>query len=277
MIGINLLSKLAKLFFPIIYALFFLKLVPIRIGNSLVLAQNSSGKKLGNYLVSKKKQTPPPNPPDTGSQGIPPTDKNQPPRGPCENMNESLTALLPSTVNRNKVLISQEKPKFWFYVPYEPKSIKKVELKWEELNTEESIREKIQLPRPKTSGIISISVPPKVPPLKDGKQYVLTLTLKIACSSGIGQSETYRNSFTVQMHNLTPFQKNQLNKATTAVQRVNFYSQNELWLDALTETAEFKKNNPQDQNWTTILRDKFQLDESITSQPIVDCCISSNL
>ncbi|AFY57415.1 protein of unknown function (DUF928) [Rivularia sp. PCC 7116] len=276
MIGINLLVRLAKLSFPIFGVLFVLKLLPIRIANSLTLIQNSVDKPLDNNLVSRKKKTSAPAAPNPTEPPVS-TNGEQPPRGPCDNnMKKSLTALLPEEAVKNKVLISQENTKFWFYNPYEPKSIKEVELKWEELGTQGGKTEKLKLPRPKMPGIISISVPPQTAPLKDGKQYNLTLTLRIACSDGNAQVKPDRLSFRVKMHKLTPSQKNEFNQATTATQKVNFYIQNKLWLDALTATAQLKRTNSQDQNWSAIICDKFNLDQSITSKPIIDCCNPSN-
>ncbi|MDY6902561.1 MAG: DUF928 domain-containing protein, partial [Cyanobacteriota bacterium] len=165
MIGINLLLKLAKLSFPIFGVLFVLKLVPIRIANSLVPAQNYSGKKLGNNLVSQKKKTQAPSPPPVSPQPQP-TTYGEPSRGPCKN-DKSLTALLPKKKEtvKSKVLISQENSKLWFYNPYEGESLTSVSLTWEEKSED--------LPIPTKPGFVSVSVPPEVLPLKDGKEYNL--------------------------------------------------------------------------------------------------------
>lgn len=266
MIGINLLSKLAKLSFSIIYVLFFLKLVPIKIANSLVIAQNSPRKTLDNHLVFQQKQTQAPDPPEPDPEGNPPTTTEEPKRGPCGNMNESLTALLPSTGNQNKVLISQEKPKFWFYVPYERNSINSVKLTWTDKERKNYLTE--DLPKPIKPGFVSVSVPSQALPLKNSKQYSLMLTINVYCDdSPDAKAEPDSVPITVQVQEFHPPQ------SKTAIQRAQIYAEKGFVFDALTQIAPLKEKNPKDPNWNQLLRSmNLKNFKAITTKPIVDCC-----
>jgi hypothetical protein len=257
----NMLSNLAKLSFAVICILLLLNLVPIKIANSLILAQNPSRKRQPRPKPTQTKDPLPPNPPP---QPVP-TGANIPPdrNPPCANIKPPLTALIPMTDVQKTVLTSQEKPTFWFYVPYTPDLIRSFELTWD--------GNKENLPKPVEPGVISVSIPSTAPLLEDGKQHRLTLTLRVVCSSGSATTKPDVVNFLVQVQKLTPSQKNQLSSATTE-QKAILYAQNGFWSDALTVNSELKKKNPNDENWTKLLR--LARLEDMTKKTIVDCCIS---
>lgn len=250
MIGINLLLKLAKLSFPIISVLLFPKLVPIRIANSVVIAQNSSAKD---------------DPPDTGRQETTTTSTKGPYRGPCKN-DKSLTALLPKKKEavQSKVLISQENSKLWFYNPYERESITSVSLTWEGKSD--------NLPTPTKPGFVSVSVPPEVLPLKDGKEYNLRLKLNVYCEdSPTAKAEPDSVSIKVQLQKFNP------PPSITAVQRADIYAQKGYSFDALTQLAPLKEKNLNNPNWNQLLKSMNLMGfKTMETKPIVDCCTPKN-
>lgn len=248
MIGIKLLVLLAKLSFPIISVIIFQQLVPIPIANSVVIAQNSSGKD---------------DPPDTGRQETPPTNTKGPNRGPCENISQSLTALAPIQAIQNKVLISQEKTKFWFYIPYERKSIDSVSLTWGGKSK--------NLPKPVKPGIVSFSLPSTLP-LQNGKQYNLKFTVNVYCDDSqdaVAKPDSIPIKVQLQKFNPPP--------SKTATQKANIYVQNGYIFDALTQLAPLKKQNPNNPNWNKLLASMNLKDfNAIANKPIIDCCTSTN-
>jgi hypothetical protein len=264
MTATNLLSNLAKLSFAVICILLLLNSVPIKIANSLILAQNPSRRKQPNPpKPMQTKDSLPPNPPP---QRVPINSGNPPPRNPpCENIQPGITALAPD----QNVLISKENPTFWFYVPYKPEMIASVSLLWQdEIGEAYSIE---NLPKPSTPGIISVSLPPQAPPLKEGKKYNFTLTLEVYCSDKPNATiEIDKIPLNVQIKNFSPAQAN-------TVQKASIYAQKNYWFDALTEIAELKKNNPNDENWIKIFSlMNLKYSKLIAPQPIIDCCTSKN-
>jgi Domain of Unknown Function (DUF928) len=264
----NLLSNLAKFSFAVACILLLLNSMPIKIANSVMLVQNPSRRRQPSPKPTPTKAPSPPNP--TTPQPVPTRSDVQPPRGPCTNINPLLTGLIPIADVQKTVLTSQEKPTFWFYVPYTTDLIQSVKLIWDG-----SLE--IFLPKPEKPGIISVSIPPGVRPLEDGKQYSLILEMSVVCPSKSNQTKNETKidsiSFLVQMRKLTPSEQNKLNNMNTE-QKANFYAQNGFFIDVLGIYSESKKTNPNDKNWAKLLR-SVKL-EDIIEKPIIDCCTFPN-
>ncbi|MEM1395260.1 MAG: DUF928 domain-containing protein [Cyanobacteria bacterium P01_H01_bin.150] len=248
MIGISWLLKLAKLSCPIISVLLFPKLVPIRIANSVVIAQNSSAKD---------------DPPDTGRQETTTTSTKGPYRGPCKN-DKSLTALLPREAIESKVLISQENTKLWFYNPYKGESIDSVSLTWEGKSG--------NLPTPTKPGFVSVSVPPKALPLKDGKEHSFRLVVNVYCRKG-RNAKALPDSVPIKIQ----LQKFNPPPSKTLVQRADIYARKGYSFDALTQLAPLKEKNPNNPNWNEFLKSMNVMGFKIMeTKPIIDCCTSKS-
>ena len=177
---------------------------------------------------------------------------------------KTLTALAPvyQIKDRNSVggLTVSANPTLWFYVPYNSKSSADFVLYDQE---NKPVYKAPFIPSGR-SGVVKISLPSSVS-LQIDRQY--QWYFKIYCQRGQPPRSVTGRIKRVNFSN--PALRSQLEKATLS-DRVSLLAANGIWYDALTAAAEVRQTDPNDSNWSSLLR---QIDLStIASEPIVDCC-----
>ena len=195
--------------------------------------------------------------------------------GPCPDLEPSLTALVvPSKVAKG--VVSREQQTFWFYVPYQSRSIKTAVFQLSNQGSGASSPVysqslKRDLAQATVPGVIAVSVPSTVL-LEDGKQYQLSLSVEVYCTPTSRPQKEVVVAW-VKVKGASPTLKNQLRNATPQ-QRALLYEQNGFWYDALTAAVEAKKKNPNDKNWAGLLR--FVKLDTVASKRIINCCGSAD-
>lgn len=259
-----------KLSLSIILA--FLNAIPAQA--QLAKPTNSVQPSTGNASQEPKKrlifQTPPPPPPSTDAPG---QRRGGGSRGCLNETTQNvqlesklLTALVPEYSSLRVVwgLTTQQRPTFWFYVPYTSDSFyAKLIIEDEK---DQTFYKTSLTQRP---GIIGITLPPTSSPLKSGKQY--RWYFNIYCK----QNNKFLTSVegNVQLLALKPNVQGQLSKATPK-QQVALYAANGIWYDALTTLANLRRTFRQDTNlasdWASLL-ESVNL-QNLVTEPILDCC-----
>jgi hypothetical protein len=213
---------------------------------------------------------PPPPPPNTGAPG---QRRGGGSRGCLNETTQNvqlesklLIALVPEYSSLRVVsgLTTQQRPTFWFYVPYtSDSSYAKLVIEDEKNQT----FYKTSLAQ--TPGIIGVTLPPTSSPLEIGKQY--RWYFNIYCK----QNNKFLTSVegNVQLLALKPNVQEQLSKATPK-QQVALYAANGIWYDALTTLANLRRTFRQDTNlvsdWASLL-ESVDL-QNLVTEPILDCC-----
>ena len=180
---------------------------------------------------------------------------------PTSSQQQKLTALVPS--NGWGLTIS-DRPTFWFYVAYSRQLPGKFVLQ------DEAQRTIYQTPLTVTGtpGVVSVSLPSTAAPLEIGKRY--HWSFNIYCPSE--EVPVYVEGL-IQRVEPNPTLSSQLENANQQ-QRVALYADKGFWYDALTASAELHRTNPNDANWTALLKD-VGLD-AIATEPKVECCKPEN-
>lgn len=203
----------------------------------------------------------PPPPPDIGKSV---TTTAGGARGNCKFQSEAkpLTALLPKS---GWGLTTAEHPAFWFFVPFSPTLSGKFVLR--DATNKKKVYE-TPFTVSGTPGVVEIRLPATASPLSVNTRY--RWYYNIDCEPG--QPPIYVEGF-IQRYSLTPDLKNQLEKATPR-QRVALYAAKGFWYNALTESAELRRKDPNDAAWTALLQAGGL--EAIAKEPIVECCTVSD-
>jgi hypothetical protein len=193
----------------------------------------------------------PPPPPD---RGTPPASEGTGSRGDCLSQQNKppLTALVGTY---NLQLTVDEKPKLWVYIPYTNKEAPEGEFSLQD-GENEVYRTRFKLPQ--KSGIININLPSSASPLEVNKQY--RWYVDINCSRS-GESEQLSNpaSLTgvVKRVEPSPALTKDLNTANTPIERIKIYAKYSIWLNALTEIARLRLNEPENMSvqnlWVDLL------------------------
>lgn len=179
-----------------------------------------------------------------------------------------LTALVPGT---NIGLTISERPTFWFYVPYQANPRELVEFSL--TNDQEKTIYKATFQLTATPGIVSISLPPTIPPLDIGKNYHWVFSY--TCNEG-KQPSVIAVDGEVERIPLQFSLKQKLDGATPR-ERILLYAENGLWYDTLTNLIELRRQHPQDaqltKDWENLLRQSpdIALDKLI-AESVVSCC-----
>lgn len=168
-----------------------------------------------------------------------------------------LAALVPKT---GWGLTTAKQPTFWFYVPYSSS------LFGEFVLMDEADQTVYQTPFTLggTPGIVSLSLPSTVEGLEIGKRY--HWYFNIYCQP---EQPPFFVDGWIERVELKPEIKTQLENATPK-ERVTLYAENGIWYEALTTSAELRRADPQNAEWTTLLQTVGW--ENIASEPIVACC-----
>lgn len=210
-------------------------------------------------------------------QGAPRRTKPAGDRGPCPVVQKPLTALVPITKESDGAqlrwgLTTKEHPTFWFYVPYELKSIGSAKFSLRNEAGSEIYHTPVTLTR--SPGVISISLPPTAAGLEINKWYQSYLFIDISCAPNTPTKKHFAEAW-VKREALPPALKSELDKQTTLLQRARFYAKHGIWYEALTTLAELRHTNSKDDEWTKLLQ-SVEL-EAIASEPIVNCCTLGKL
>lgn len=204
-----------------------------------------------NSIQSKKKNTPPPTPPSTGT----PTSDSKPgttpappktgtpigdskpgttrPQAMCKVTNKPLTAI---NANNGQDFTISEFPSFWFYIPYSRQEIKSLEFVVNnEKETKTIYTTSVQLLD--KSGVIKITIPSK-------QDY----SLKI--------NETYRWYLNLKCKHNTENEPDQVVNGWVKREPVN--SKREIWHDYINNLAELHFSNPGNpkfnRDWNELLK-----------------------
>jgi Domain of Unknown Function (DUF928) len=215
------------------------------------------GKQTQFFLTTQQK------PPD---RGTPPTKEGTGSRGNClfKQNKPPLTRLVGGAQSK---LTLKHHPTLWIYIPYTNQDSPNGEFSLQDENSEVY---KTSFKLPDTPGIISISLPSTVKPLEAGKTY--RWYVDIACPSASG-SKTSPISLTgiVQMAPNSIIE-NEL-KTATAIERIEIYIQNGIFIDAVTELAQHRLDHPQNptfkQMWVELLSQPDIGLGNIAQEPII--------
>ncbi len=177
-----------------------------------------------------------------------------------------LTALVPGT---NQGLTVAEHPTFWFYVPYPPSPSKDMVFKLLDKQKNQEVY-KIRFTVTGTPGIISVTLPDSVNPLAVGKRYQWIFTY--LCNPKVVSQDIVVHGY-VERVNVSPQMAVELNKAKTPLEKVAVMAENGIWFDALTELAQLRRKEPNNevllQKWEALLTaDGVKLNE-IIAEPLV--------
>lgn len=176
-------------------------------------------------------------------------------RGGCENLTKQmsgskekkLTALAPTYGPTHSGLVlgmtTETHPTFWFYVPYLGALPGKFVL-------QEADKTIYQTPvsLPGTPGVVRVSLPSKVAPLKNGQSY--HWFFNVYCQEG--QPPAFVHGW-IKRDSLSLMLRTQLERSTPK-QRVALYAANGIWYDALTTSDKLRHTDPKDSNWVDLLR-----------------------
>ena len=212
-------------------------------------------------------------PPD---QGAPRGTKPGGERGCPSVAQKPLTALVPVTKEADGTqlrwgLTTKELPTFWFYVPYELKSIRSAKFSLRNQAKQTVYETPVTLTG--APGVISISLPSTAPPLEINKWYQSYLFIDISCEPNAPLEKDSAQGW-VKREALAPALKSELDNATTPQQRAMLYAKHGVWYEVVMTLAELSRTDPKDAEWTKLLQ-SVGLD-AIASEPIVNCCKPEN-
>ena len=160
-----------------------------------------------------------------------------------------LLALVPVQKTTSSTVVfgktAAEYPTFWFYVPSRSGLTAKFVL--HDLEGKPIYQSDVALP--KTTGILSLTLPATAVPLATGKQY--HWFFKLYCRS-ISPPDAFVDGW-IQREALTPEVIQKL-KTATRPQRARLYAANGFWFDALTTAAELRRTNSGDSAWAELLK-----------------------
>ncbi|BAZ13497.1 hypothetical protein NIES4071_53360 [Calothrix sp. NIES-4071] len=179
-------------------------------------------------------------------------------RDACPDMTPKLTALVPVTEEAATVqhvwgLTTEERPTFWFYLPYTKSS--GYPTSFVLLNDKSSPIYKKDISLPEQAGIISIKIPANFPALSVNKQY--RWFLKVYCDQLKEAPPVYVEGV-VSRVNLALTINQQLQTAQP-LERFAIYARNGIWYQALATIIQLKQKNPQNDmiqtDWKNLLTD----------------------
>ncbi|GAB1543422.1 hypothetical protein NUACC21_60960 [Scytonema sp. NUACC21] len=241
----------------------------------LVLAQSNNPARNSFHQGKLQSTSTKPDPPD---RGTPPANEGTGSRGGCfDKQNKSpLTRLVGS--DRLKLTVNQH-PSIWAYVPYTRQDAPSGEFSLQD-GDNEVYRTRFQLPP--TPGIISISLPSTAPPLVAGKKYRWYFDINCSSSKALGELATPA-SLTGLVQRVAPSLalETDLKAAKTPLERVNIYAKYNIWFETLTELAQLRLKEPQNDTyskaWIELLSQPQVGLEKIAQEPIIGDITTSSL
>lgn len=165
-----------------------------------------------------------------------------------------LTALVPVTKKADGRelrwgLTTKEYPKFWFYVPYELKTINKAKFSLRDRQNHTIYETQLQLTD--APGVIGVSLPPSTPSLEVGKWYQYYLFIDVNCTDYRFSRKQVARGWVKREAMASGFQ-NQLDRVSPR-QRGLFYAKNGIWYDAMASFAELKHASEINSEWMQML------------------------
>lgn len=165
----------------------------------------------------------------------------------------------------NLALTVEERPTFWFFVPYKSNEAAKGEFVWQNEANNDVYRTSFSLSG--TPGIVSVSLPSTVS-LEVNKSY--QSYFKVYCSQQNLSNPVFVHGW-VQRVVVKPDLEQLLKAAVSARSRVAIYAENGIWYSALTELAKLRQSEPKNtvfaNDWANLLRDVGL--ENLAQKPIV--------
>jgi hypothetical protein len=194
---------------------------------------------------------PPPLPPDRSAPG----NRGEGASRGCAIGDRPLTALAPAYSENPDLtqvwgLTSQEKPSFWFYVPYEASVIQSMEFVLQDDRETTLYRTEIPVAN---AEFVQVKLPETLSPLVIGKAYRWFFKVKTVCTPQQPATLSYVEGW-VQRQALPNGVRDRLQTATPQ-QQAAIYAENGIWYDALNVLAELRTANSTDaaQEWQTLL------------------------
>ncbi|MBW4468957.1 MAG: DUF928 domain-containing protein [Stenomitos rutilans HA7619-LM2] len=158
----------------------------------------------------------------------------QPPQPP-------LTALVPATPDGTPFVEKtiQDRPIFWFYVPFVPTSSRNAEFAIFDESEKDVYAAKFLLTQ--QPGIVRLQLPNTMPALQEGKRY--RWVFSVICNAANRSGDATVNGW-VQRVSLTPELNRQLQQKNELTV-ISAYANAALWHEMLTAMAEFQRQKPQ--------------------------------
>lgn len=187
-------------------------------------------------------------PQDGSSRGRPSQRGGAGSRGNCPSVEVPLIALIPE---KKVSSVVEENPTFWVFVPYQSNDVPSGEFVLQDEANNDIYRAAFTLPE--IPGIVSFSLPSAVP-LEVSKTY--QWYFKLYCNQQ--QLDPVFVHAWVQRVALTSNLERHLKTAITEGDRIQLYTQNDIWYSALTELAKLRlakpKNATLDNEWANLLQ-----------------------
>ncbi|MEQ8754041.1 MAG: DUF928 domain-containing protein [Coleofasciculus sp. G1-WW12-02] len=189
---------------------------------------------------------------------------------------EPLFALIPDT---NLGLTVEEHPTFWFYIPDGANKFHSMKFAlWSDQG--EKLYETTYRVTNTLPGVISISLPPTTPALKENQYYnwIFTVYCEDPQRASVSTDpKRVRVRGSIQRVPLTAELKQGLNSVVTPRDRAVIFARNGIWFDSITLIGNLRRTQTANRalaaDWTNLLED-IEL-EAIASQPITECCSAS--
>jgi len=189
-----------------------------------------------------------------------------------------LTALAPAvekTVGTGKATYVwgqtiAEYPTFWFYIPAASPSLRSVEFVLQDDRDNDVYRSAVELPA--KPGIIGVRLPSTQSPLNLNQNYHWFLKTEMAASCDRQNSTIVKDSVEGWIQRVSPTATTaQQLKTATPQQRIDLYTREGLWYDAIATLAEQRLLQPENAalkaNWNGLLQSANL--SNITSQPLL--------
>ncbi|MGA7932532.1 MAG: DUF928 domain-containing protein [Kovacikia sp.] len=167
---------------------------------------------------------------------------------------------------------SLEHPTLWFYVPYTRSDVLTVKPEAVELTLyvdkgDKTTSYTTRVTLPETPGIIGVQIPPDFPALKIDQWY--SWSFEVKCNDPTDSDRADQVAGLIQRVDIDPAVKKQIETANPQ-QRVELYTENGIWFDALTALGELRRAQPIDQTlmntWVSLLSEADL--KNIAGQPI---------
>lgn len=191
-------------------------------------------------------------PPDRGTPRAPHGTGS---RGDCRQP-AALPALSQLTGSQGLDLTISEYPQFWVYVPYAQAEVATAKFSLQN-DDSEVYQQTVQLPS--TPGILAISMPTTLPPLEMDESY--RWYFELTCPQSDPTASPVPATVTGSVQRIAPSATllNELAIAPSPLDTVAAYAENHIWYETLSQLAQLRLENPNDQSlietWQALLSD----------------------
>ena len=204
------------------------------------------------------------------NRGTPKSDEGTGSRGDC--LYKPSLPPLKSLAGKNHLkLTTSDRPSFWIYLPYTQTEASYGEFSVQDRDNE-IYRTRFQLPA--KPGIVGVSLPSTVVPLKVGNQY--RWYFDINCSASASSDDLSTPASLTGMVERVAFSANldrELKTASKPLARIATYAKHGIWYDAVTGLAQLRLEQPENltlkQAWNQLLSDRHVNLKEISSKQIL--------